>query len=486
MSVRDDRGFDSPQFNLVRLVRQHGRFLAAFLQTQTTLVALCWVSLGWVALSSGISFSQAEEPRQGKAKGLQAAEQDPPVKEAVAHVSDTGFWTSPMREVDTATADQTLLVIVITDDIDPAWISLDKTIRLANRPVCWCETSITKAVAAIPPGFAHPSAPIEGQHWPLGIPKVLTGGESNLPPGRTITVVTDGHYRTLGVIVGIPEDQELVRLIEEAEETRGWLRQHRREPDQLVKKLAERSRQRLPRIWQLQLDQQVAALGTTPLEQVADAISQNERFTKQVQIRFGQVADQVQHTYKQHIEQRFGMTPETDFRRLVALEQHSATRMPWMTTLLPFMAGADLRNVYLDLAETVWDQRAMPIQMQGKDPLGDWLTQFGDQGPFALHIPPPYLRNRTELQLAKVSDIAQRRGFGWQDLDEALGNGPVRETNLRELATWLYRSKKRPLDLQRPSQTRYLFFRSSTDSPYPIRDGEPPGRSITMIRQVQK
>lgn len=130
---------------------------------------------------------------------------------------DARFWSAPLAELDAESAEHTLLVILITDDIAPEWASMGKKKRPVDHPACWCERVITSAVARIPRGFFHQSAPLAGQHWALGLPPILTGGAADTPPARAIVVVTDGHYRTLSAAVGVPTGEELTRLIGDAE-----------------------------------------------------------------------------------------------------------------------------------------------------------------------------------------------------------------------------------------------------------------------------
>ncbi|MCM2371102.1 hypothetical protein [Aporhodopirellula aestuarii] len=400
-------------------------------------------------------------------------------------------WLPPLSELPDENLDHALVVVLITNDVATEWAEGKVSRRTSAGELCWCRSPFLKAVSGIPSGLFHSSAPVYWQHWPVGLPPILTGGEKVIEPGRAVVVVTDGDYRILELFVGIPSDEELSRLLGDAEDTRRWMRQNVTQPSDFTKQIADRNRERMSRLWKRELDRQLIAMGESPDQDDAGLIEDNERFTEDVKVRFGPLAAQLQTLYLKDVQLRFGLTQLSDFERLIVLEQHSATRMPWTLTITPFLAGADLKSVYLDLIEIVWDRQVMSLGHPGEDSKGDeslgkWISQLGEQHPFALEIRLPLLSERGEMQLAPVSAIARRRGFGWKDLDAALSESPIRQVTNRELAAWLLRHNERPLDLSRPSRARYLFFRSSKDHPYPIRDGEPPARSITMIRQVQK
>ncbi len=395
-------------------------------------------------------------------------------------------WTDPLSKFTNDAADRALVVILITDDVAEQWPSRPGKAMVPNSDACWCARPFAKTAQNIPEGFFHPSAPITWQHWPLGLPGILTGGDKVTASGRIIVVVTDGDYRILGFSVGIPDDDELTRLIEDAEDTRTLMQAHHRQPELLVQALVERSSSRISRLWRITLDQQLTAMGKTPQRNETDELKQNDHFTRDVQLRLGLIAVELQNVYEKDIELRFGLKLPGDAQRLISLEQHSTTRMDWTQCLNPFIIGGDIRSLHLDLAEIVWNQRVIAVQPSDSEALTHWIAVQGKEQSFVLQIPLPVLAARQASQLAEVSPAAERRGLGWNRLEETLRKCPIRQVNVNELASWLLNSGGRPLDLRRPSQTRYLFFRSAADHPYPIRDGDPPGRSITMIRQVQK
>lgn len=398
-------------------------------------------------------------------------------------------WSAPLGDTAKATADDALVVVLVTNDVT-ADLAPSKN-RSATRVMCWCERSFRRSAAKIPPGYVDPSAPIQFQHWAIGLPPIITGGIASGDVGRAIVFATDGQYRILAMSVGVPEGDDLTRLIEDAEDTRLLMRRHSTDPNELIQQLADRTRGRLNRIWQIALDQQLTALGEGGNDPIKDVIDETERYTASIKLQIGTIAGKLQGVYLKDAQMRFGLTDATDLDRLVILEQHAATRGPWATVMLTFLVGGDVRLLATDLAEIVWDRWVMPVETPGDQAkqataLVDWVSQHGDGLPFAFRVSSPLMSERAQSQRAEVADVARRRGLGWQDLDDAINAGPTRQVTVGELAGWLSHTNGRPLDLQRPSRVRVLFFRSAKDSPYPIREGSPPGRAITMIRQVQK
>jgi hypothetical protein len=402
------------------------------------------------------------------------------------HCESELVWSDPLSKLAGEAADRALVVVLITDDVAEQWSARSNGAKVPKSNACWCARPFAKSIAHVPDGFFHPSAPIVWQHWPLGLPSILTGGDVATTPGRAIVVVTDGDYRILEFSVGIPDDNELTRLIEDAEDTRTLMQIHHGQPDLLVQAVAERSSRRISRLWRIALDQQLTAMGKTSQPNVAKELEQIDNFTREVQLRLGLIATELQNVYEKDIQLRFGLKLPDDALRLRSLEQHSATRMDWTRCLNPFIVGGDIRSLHLDLAEIIWNQRVIAIQPSDSEALTGWITVQGKEQSFVLQIPLPVLAAHQTPQLVQVSSVAERRGLGWNGLKETLQKSPIRKVSVNELASWLLSSGGRPLDLNRPSQTRYLFFRSAADHPYPIRDGDPPGRSITMIRQVQK
>ncbi|MFG0286920.1 MAG: hypothetical protein ACF8CQ_02030, partial [Rhodopirellula sp. JB044] len=276
----------------------------------------------------------------------------------------------------------------------------------------------------------------------------------------------------------------------DAEDTRMWIRQFPDHPKEFVKQIADRNRERVTRIWRLELERQLEVLATASGE-AEQPFEDSTTLTEEIVVRLGPLADQLQNVYLKDVQMRFGLTEKSDLDRLVVLEQHAATRMPWASTIGPFVAGADLRKLYVDLAEIIWSRSAMQIAVPGElagepDVVADWVSQQDAQAAFTFELTPPLLSRRGGTQRIPVSEVARRHRLGWDDLDAEIEELAMLRVSNRDLAKWLIRGQRRPIDISRPSHARYLFFRSAADRPYPIRDGEAPGRTITMIRKVQR
>ncbi|WP_144059838.1 hypothetical protein [Rhodopirellula sallentina] len=398
----------------------------------------------------------------------------------------------PLADVPTENREHALVVALITNDVSSEWQTRRGSSR-SDRAIpqhCWCAQFAEKSIANLPSGFLHPSAPIYFQHWPLGLPAVLTGGKKSSEPGRAFVVITDGQYRVLELSVGVPDGDDLSRMIGDAEDTRMWIRQFPDHPKEFVEQIADRNRERVTRIWRLELERQLEVLATAS-DEAEQPFKDSPTLTEEIVVRLGPLADQLQNVYLKDVQMRFGLTEKSDLDRLVVLEQHSATRMPWASTIGPFVAGADLRKLYVDLTEIIWSRSAMQIAVPGElagepDVVADWVSQQDAQAAFTFELTPPLLSRRGGAQRIPVSEVARRHRLGWDDLDAEIEELPILRVSNRDLAKWLIRGQRRPVDISRPSHARHLFFRSAADHPYPIRDGEAPGPTITMIRKVQR
>lgn len=413
-------------------------------------------------------------------------------------------WSTEFMKLDEAQSEKTLVVMVFTNDVSPEWLRASKAPRPKGTPICWCEAALAQAAGQIDPGFFHPSSPIFWQRIPIGLPPILTGGKPHSDVPRTFTILTDGEYRFLEMMVGVPEQADLSSLIEDAEETRMWMHQYCGDPTEatpigMLEEIVDRNQDRLGRLWTAELGRQRRALGDDAFQMdfdggTVDPLNDPVEFTELFLTRLGSIADQLQMVYLQDAQSRYGLTDESDIKRLAVLEQHSDTRQSWVSCLSPFAVGTDVRKTYVPLAELIWNCRVMPTKLatphtdgsSADAALSAWIEGQGNQHPFALRLPLPFLASLKNDRRAAVSEVAERRGLGWDDLNAELQKLPVYQTSPLPLATRLHRTGARPIDLNRPSPTQVLFFRSAVDHANPIRDGEPPGRSVTMIRRVQR
>lgn len=413
-------------------------------------------------------------------------------------------WSSDFIRLDDAESERALLVLVFTNDVSPKWLRASKVPRAVGTPVCWCETTFTQAAHRIDPGYFHPSSPIFWRRFPIGLPPILTGGNAHGDVPRTFTIVTDGQYRFLEMMVGVPEQADLSRLIEDAEETRMWMHQYcgnpaEANPTRMIEAIVNRNLERLGRLWSNELLRQRNALGDEPFPTSPDGVlvhpfNDPVAVTELFLTRLRSIAGQLQTVYLHDVQSRYGLTDASDIRRLAILEQHVDTRQSWTSCLSPFAVGTDVRKTYVPLAELIWNSRVMPSETMTSQTdraslgaaLSDWIDGQGNQHAFTLRVPFAFLASLGNDHRAEVSKVAKRRGLGWSDLKAELQKLPAYQTDPLQLATWLHQTGARPIDLNRPSPTQILFFRSALDDPYAIRDGEPPGRSVTMIRKVPR
>ncbi len=397
------------------------------------------------------------------------------VRSDEAKPTDTIRWGEAFSAISAATSSEKTVLMVITND-DPAIATRPSTDQDDNQPL-WCLPVLTRSLMKAWQARPELRDKIILQQLPVGMPAKLTGGQLRNQPARAIIAICDGNYRLLSLTVGVPGVDELLTMIEDAEDARTLCQMHQEGSRQkLIASIGQRSAGRLGRMWRGALEEMMVAMGDGDFDEDADV----PEATRQKQAgRLVVLHDNYQPTYLADVKLRFGLTEAADRTRLVILEQHSETRRPWAEAAIPFLVDEDFVTLWQPLCETLWGNA--PIQLgQSDEALLQWWDSLGDTDSVVLSLQPPLLTQR--LPWPPITD---KRGLSWSDVQELAVALPYRSVNAQQLSTLLHTRDLKPVDIEMPSRARYLYFESKKKAGSVFREGEAPGRFVGILKRAK-
>ena len=383
-------------------------------------------------------------------------------------------WQVPLSSLSTDAHGNQLTLMLITDG-DPLAMPPDPPRDAAAVARPWCEAVFVKSMRGLYEHRPDLRESLQLQHLAAGTPRILTGGTRPELPRRAMLVVFDGEHRLLGWLVGVPESQALVGLIEDAEEVHMVAERLRDEPGGLGAEVARRSIARLDRRWAAALDEQWQLMGGTT---EADASETAE----QLRARISLLAAVFRRAYVKDVALRFGLTEKLDRTRLAILEQHPQTRRPWCEAMIPFLAGVDFELAWRPVIESVWNRHCVST-MDRADELITWWAAIPEGQSVVLALRPPLLESTKSWPPAPGKDVASRRGLGWDSLQELLETETYRDVTAHELCHLMHDRQIRAIDIHHPSRVRYLYFESTEKNPVLIREGDIPGRYVALVKR---
>ncbi|GAA5505865.1 hypothetical protein [Novipirellula caenicola] len=381
--------------------------------------------------------------------------------------SSTILWEKPFQTRSESAADKSLILILVTND-DPFDVDAGG----------WAGELIEEPIAELAQqrmGFAER---VTTQFLPAGIPSVLTAGESRNVPARAIVAICNRDYRLLSFCVGIPDTDELVTLIEDAEEVQTLAGIHQEAPKQLIRELAERSADRVGRRWQQWMVQAVTEIENNPADEAAAD-------------RIARVVPLLEQSYLAESQLRFGLSDPEDATRLGLLEQHVCTRQPWCDSIMPLVANADFRQHYRKLIQPIWGHPLVNADADAAEVI-DWAASQSDhttakkEGVFVLLLQSPIASAMAPIQEegdGKNEGKQSRVAKAWDRVAALVAKFPNREVDLQQLAL-LSRAQQWPaIDIQRPSIARYIFVDAQKPTPLVVHLTDSPGRFASVLQR---
>ena len=310
-----------------------------------------------------------------------------------------------------------------------------------------------------------------------GTPSELLGGTASNSPKRVVLFVCDNTYHLLALSIGIPSADDLLTLIEDAQEVKTLRELNEATPDQATNAIVQRNKTRLGRLWNMKLQQMIEA------KKQDDALVDNAAAppTPPLHLLY-KLYSALQPTYNYDVQTRFGLTTDLDARRLVILEQHSEARYSWCQAITPFIAGMDVQQDWNIFVELLWQHCAVA---SGSDQT-DLLTWFDEQkksGPFVMAIKSPsHLQHRT---WPPTTAPKHRKGTSWQTAHDAATEFPFRTITPQQLTELVRQRQLKPLTFFSPSMVRYLLVSPNNRLPQLIREQDPPARFWGLLRRAK-
>ena len=379
-------------------------------------------------------------------------------------------WSEAFSSVASDPSAASLILLVITDD--DAYTTEPGEI--------WCEGPIRRAVAEAAEERPQLQRRIKLQTARAGLPSVLTGGSQPLPPQRAMVAICDRQFRLLAFAIGVPTASELQTLIEDAEQVQVTLGPNSDQADATEELVTERSRSRLTRVWQQQLDNVDASVidAVDPLEDSAATLTDGD-----VIRRMSIAADDYQDLYLADAVQRFGLAGKNDHLRLIRLEQHLETRRSWCEAMAPLVIGHDFQPIWRPLTETVW---SLPVVVRSEldSMLGAWWSSVTKHQAVCLAVLPAVRANQPRWPPLELAAESNKRRASWQDLQAAIAKLPSRTITAQQLAALIHAKELSAIQYRQPTPARYLLFSPHTDRTLIIREGDVPSLWISLVKRL--
>ena len=361
------------------------------------------------------------------------------VRSAEPDPIDSVFW-KPAFESLTASRPPGLAVLLVITDDDPFRSTPTDRARAGNipsdkklgTPNLWCAGQLEKAYCRLVESRPEFKEQLTIQGLAAGLPLELTGGEPRNVPSRAVLALCDAQYRLLGIHVGVPHGDEILAIVEDAEDVAisRQLRIDQTSQGGINAPTIQRSLERLDRMWTSVLQglirdhAQDAEASTTPIDRVQ-------------LISIGETLDAV---YLADARRRFGVSGDGNEHRLRLLEQHLETRQPWSDALVALAAGEDFARIWREVVEMVWHQPPISADADMEELL-NWVKLHRESDAVVLALEAPVHAQR--LPWPPIPDGLSRRAVPWRTTHELAQQHPYREVTAEQLALLI---RELPLD----------------------------------------
>lgn len=191
------------------------------------------------------------------------------------------------------------------------------------------------------------------------------------------------------------------------------------------------------------------------------------------------LAETFESPYLADVRLRFGLTEAADKTRLVILEQHPQTRMPWCQATLPFIAGGDVSSTWRALVESIWGHPPITVDADASE-LFAWVDSQLPANAVVLSLTPSGLPGRNPWP--PVTE-GPRRGMDWREVHSRAQMHPFRTVDLQQLSLLVRSRGFKETDVFRPSMARYVLLDPKKRTVQVIRESDPPGRFASLLKR---
>ena len=399
------------------------------------------------------------------------------------------IWDQAFVTISPSEGHDQLILVVITND-DPFRRLDEQEAGDEQRPeasplTLWCEPLIVDAVNDA--GSIRPqlSSTLRLQKLAAGLPLELTSASKSRDPARAVTAVCDSDYRLLALAVGVPDGDELLTLVEDAEEVRRWMqfdegRQAKEAAEAaqrvtLSERIEQRCRDRTHRLWQMAIDEVTTLIADNP-----NPVALTDSKAAVDHLAVAALYDTLQPTYLTDARLKFGLSDVGDLRRLMVLEQHVEARRDWCEVAMVGLVGSNFSSRWRPLLTRLWNH--LPIVDQPPDEeLLAWYDRESELGPIVLTIESSFDR----FDIWPPADGATR-GMTWKEVHDLALEFPHRQLDLQELASLIRHRNLPAIDLRGTSPVRYLMSTPNRPRPTLVRESDPPGRFASLLKRSRQ
>lgn len=380
-------------------------------------------------------------------------------------------WQTPFSPVFSSGDDDQLVILVITSD--PPWNGQRRETQSARAESIWCQRDVNLSLQRL--FIERPSLKqrLHLQAISAGLPVEITGGKPSQRPSQSVVAIANSRYQLLALAIGVPDAAELATLIEDADETRLLLRRFQDDPYTVSARLADRSRARIGRIWNEQLDQ---------LRESFETEDEFAWLTDQAALRrhVRRLSNDLRSVYRLDVKLRFGLTEESNLMRRLVVEQHVAARRPWCEAAVPFVVGIDLQRFWRLLVESIWDRP--PIHDDGSESLLVWFRTQLESGAVVLQLEPPMHLEHMPWP-PPTDSFGRRRGLPWSDIHALVLQHAYRLVDAAAVAQIIRNTDLMPIDLYQSTPVRYLLIQPNKRQIHVVRESDPPSRFAGILRR---
>ena len=405
------------------------------------------------------------------------ASQDPPGAEKSAN-DDADFvlpWNAPFSAISGPNAKHTVVCILITND--DRFSRGDK----GNKSPLWCERILQSSINSTLKLRPELKKLLILQKLGCGTPPVLTGGEDRNRPSRAVLIACDTEYKLLALRVGVPDKDGFREFLEDARFIDIVLQSNKNDKNNNASvhdAVAKYVSNKMPRVWRTTLANTLE-IESGQAEETSVQLT-DERKVQRL-IRIGETFEPV---YLDDARLRFGLSQQTDRLRLAILEQHTEARLPWCNTMIPFVVGQDIRNVWRSLVEIVWKTSPVTNMEETDSELMQWWDEQIQDRCIVLGLEPPALLRMQKWPPVRVGAEANKRSVSWIDLHDLAVSKAFRVVNAQTLANLLRERGQAAVDVTSPSRARYVVFEPRKKMPFVIRESDVPAKQLGRLKRL--
>ncbi len=387
-------------------------------------------------------------------------------------------FSDPFAALSASEIESKLIVFLITDDDSEIWTRLrldraDKA-RLGVSMDVWCGREFRRAFQKLFESRPDLKGRCIAQRIAAGIPMNLRGDVPSALPKRAIVAICDGQYRLLNFSVGVPDAEDLVYQIEDAEENQALLNLHQGSVEKVTAAVIERTKNRVRRLYGDALSRLEHPMsGDESLYDIDEAWI----------LKYAAFVSEIRPSYLYDVKLRFGLDAASDFVRLLVLEQHCETRRNWCDVVAPYLVGRPARDLINPLTDITWAVPAViETEAEEHEEVLRWFDSQRKNDTLVLAVKTTYLDRNIAWPPHDLSGKVNSKQ-DWNALETVLSKYPFRTVTAEQLSVVLRENDEPSVDLFGSSRVRYVVFELGKNLPMVIRESDVPVKYVNRLKR---